>query len=258
MSREMLAGQTVIVTGAASGVGAATARRVAAEGATAVLVDLDADQLDVVAASIDDIGGRSFVVFADIAQDRSCRSVVDAAISQTGRIDGLVNNAGIPGSFGSLADGTEDGFDRMVDVNLKGAWLLFRAARDALVASRGSVVNTLSYASGRANTDLGFYGMTKAGLRSLTQTAAIELARTGVRVNAVAPGPIDTPMIRKLESRLSPDDERAGRHKISRGVPMGRYGQPEEIAAAIVFLLGPDASFITGTVLAVDGGMAAA
>ena len=258
MNREMLAGQTVIVTGAASGVGAATARRVAADGAAAVLVDLHVDQLDVVATSIADSGGRSYVVVGDVAQDRSCREVVETAISWTGRVDGLVNNAGIPGTFGALSDATEDGFDRMVDVNLRGAWLLFRAARDALVSTRGSVVNTLSYASGRASTDLGFYGMTKAGLRSLTQTAAIEMARLGVRVNAVAPGPVDTPMIRKLESRLSPEDERAGRDKITRGVPMGRYGQPEEIAAAIAFLLGPDASFITGAVLAVDGGMAAA
>lgn len=257
VSRLILEGRTVIVTGAASGVGAATARRASAEGATVVLVDLNGGQLDAVGAGIAEGGGVFSKVIADVSDDGACRDVVDTAIGLTGRLDGLVNNAGIPGSFGALSVGTEDEFDRIVDVNLKGAWLLFRAARDALVLNRGSVVNTLSYAAGRASTDLGFYGMTKAGLRSLTQTTAVELARFGVRVNAVAPGPIDTPMIRKLEARVNPGDNDAGRRKIARGVPMRRYGRPEEIASAIVFLLGPDASFITGTVLAVDGGMAA-
>ena len=253
----MLEGRTVIVTGAASGVGAATARRAAAEGATVVLVDLNGGQLDAVGADIAEGGGVMSKVIADVSDDGACRDIVDTAFGLTGRLDGLVNNAGIPGTFGALSVGTEDEFDRVVNVNLRGAWLLLRAARDALVNSRGSVVNTLSYAAGRASTDLGFYGMTKAGLRSLTQTAAVELARFGVRVNAVAPGPIDTPMIRKLEARVNPGDRDAGRRKIARAVPMRRYGRPEEIASAIVFLLGPDASFITGTVLAVDGGMAA-
>lgn len=254
-----LQGRTIVVTGAASGVGAATSRRIAADGAAVVLVDLNATLVAEVTAEILASGGSAVSVVADVTIADDCASAILAGIDLSGKVDGLVNNAGITGEFGRLDQQVEEDFDRLVDVNLRGAFLMFRAAHPQLVANGGSIVNTLSYAASHASTTLGFYGMTKAGLRSLTQTAAIELAKKGVRVNAVAPGPIDTPMVRKYEERMDRGgNEGAGRKLIADGVPMGRFAQPEEIASVIAFLLGPDASYVTGAVIAVDGGMSAA
>src|SRR5690242_5865639 len=244
-----LKGAAVIVTGGGSGIGAATARQLGRAGAAVVLAGRRAGLLDEVAAGITSAGGEALCVPADLADPDSPRRITDACLARYGRLDGLVNNAAVVRHM-PLGQWDTGSFDEHVVTNIRAPFFLIRAALPALRESPvRSVVNVSSSSGTLRRVGQSVYGMTKSALDYLTQTLAGELAPLGVRVNGIAPGPIDTP----IHATWADDLEEAYRW-LSGQVPLGRIGAPEEVALWITLLLSPAAAFMTGAVIPLDGG----
>ncbi len=244
-----LDGAAVIVTGGGSGIGAATARQLAFAGAAVVLAGRRASLLEEVADGITAGGGRALCVPADLADPDSPRRITDACLDRYGRLDGLVNNAAVI-QHQPLGEWDTGGFDEHVAVNVRAPFFLIQAALPALRESPvRSVVNVSSSSGTLRRTGQSVYGMTKLALDYLTQTLAGELAPLGVRVNAISPGPIDTPI-----HATWADDLAEAYRWLGSQVPLGRIGAPEEVALWITLLLSPVASFMTGAVIPLDGG----
>jgi meso-butanediol dehydrogenase / (S,S)-butanediol dehydrogenase / diacetyl reductase len=244
-----LRGAVVIVTGGGSGIGAATARQLGAVGARVVLVGRREALLKVVADQIAEGGGDAQCVVADLADPASPQRIVDACLDHYHRIDGLVNNAAVVRHM-PLRDWDTGRFDEHVATNVRAPFFLIQAALPALLDSPvRSVVNISSSSGTLRRVGQSVYGMTKSALDYLTQTLAGELAPLGVRVNSIAPGPIDTP----IHATWAEDLAEAYRWLGSQ-VPLGRIGAPDEVAVWITLLLSPLASFMTGAVIPLDGG----
>ena len=246
-------GKVAVVTGGASGIGRATAEALAAEGARVGIADVDEAGGEAVAARIREAGGEAFYRRTDVTSLADLEAVVGHAAAVHGRLDVLVNNAAVAigGSAGEMA---EEDWARVVDVNLSGVWRGMRAAIPRMAdQGGGSIVNLSSVQAHVGFVGWAAYAASKGGIDALTRQAAVEYAPAGIRVNAVIPGTIATEMNERI-MRDSPDPAAvmAGWTTMH---PMGRIGQPEEVAAAIVFLASDDASFITGELLRVDGGM---
>ena len=247
-----LQGRTAIVTGASRGIGRAIAELLAAEGASVALVSRSADALAEVADGIRSRGGAALAVAADVTAPEAAEQIAEATMAEFGAVAVLVNNAGGNTFMAPIADLRPSGWDKALALNLGSAIRLIQATLPALVATgHGSIVNVSSVTALRASPLLGAYGAAKAALVSATQTLAIELGTQPVRVNALVPGWIATDLTEFLRHDDGLEDSVLGR------VPMGRWGRPEEIAQAALFLAGDRSSFMTGQSLVVDGGLSA-
>ncbi len=249
-----LTGRVALVTGAGRGIGAATAKRLAEEGARITLADLDLEGCQRVAEEIAALGSAAVAVRCDVAKNDDAQQAVATAIEQFGQLDILVNNAGILRD-NLLFKMSEDDWDAVLDVHLKGAFLCSRAAQKHMVERKyGRIVN-LSSTSALGNRGQVNYSAAKAGMQGFTRTLAIELGQFGITANAVAPGFIDTDMTRATAQRmgLTPEQFQQGMAQL---IPLRRVGQPSEVASVIAFLASEDASYVSGQVIYVAGGPA--
>jgi NAD(P)-dependent dehydrogenase (short-subunit alcohol dehydrogenase family) len=239
-----LRGRVALITGAASGIGKAIAQALAGEGAQVVVADVNEPAGRAAAAQLVDQGGRARFVGCDVIDEASVEAAVGSVLEIEGRLDIMVNNAGIITPPASLIESSAADWDRHFAVNLRGVFFGVKHAARAMLQSGGCIINMASVAGMGAAPKLGPYGATKAAVIQLTQTAALELARQHIRVNAICPGWTDTPLLDGLE-----------RSKLERQIPLGRLGQAEEIAGLVVYLASDAATFITGSALRIDGGI---
>lgn len=245
---ERFADKAVLITGAASGIGRATAERLAAEGAGLTLSDVNADGLAETAESCRAVGSKVLSVVANVADEAAVGDLVHSAVAEHGRLDAAVNVAGIL-QFEDLRRTKLDDWNRIIAVNLTGTFLVCREVMDHLIASGGNIVNTASTASLAGHPWTVSYSASKGGVYALTQTLAVEFGRMGVRCNSVAPGSILTPI--QNEFRLP---EGADPKLVYRIMALDEQRGPETVAAAIAFLASDDAVHVNGTCLKVDGG----
>jgi NAD(P)-dependent dehydrogenase (short-subunit alcohol dehydrogenase family) len=241
-----LSGQTAIVTGAATGIGEAIARRLAAAGAIIAVVDLDLDAATKVA---DSLGNRSFALRADVSLAGEVQEAVDATLERAGRIDILVNNAGIAGAAAPIWEQTDDDWQRNIAINLTGVFNFCRAVTPHMRSRRyGRIVNIASIAGKEGNPRMVPYSATKAGVIGLTKSLGKELATDGICVNAVSPAVVQTRILDQLTAEQVA--------YMTEKIPMRRTGQPSEIAAVVHFLASPDCSFVTAQCYDASGGRA--
>jgi len=251
-------GKVALITGAGNGIGRAAAVAFAARGAKVVSVDQDRAAAERTAASIAQQGGAALAVTADVTKAGDVEAYVKATLDAYGRIDCFFNNAGIEGKVAPTAEYDEAVFDQVINVNVKGVFLGLRHVLPVLLAQRaGAVVNTASVAGLVATPGMPAYVASKHAVLGLTKAAAGEVARSGVRVNAVCPGPIDTRMIHSLESQLNPGNPASVADRYRSSLPLGRYGTAEEVANVVLFLCSDLAGDITGAQYVVDGGRTA-
>ena len=247
-----LQGQVAFITGAASGIGRASARRLAREGARLYLTDIDGAGLDRIVAELSAGGAEVAGEVLDVARASACRDAVARAVARFSRLDVLCNIAGVL-KTGHLADITAMDWQRLVDVNLSGVFYLCQAAMPHLERSGGNIINMASSAGLVGQAYNAAYCATKGGVVMMTKALAMEFAGRGVRVNALCPGAIKTPMARAFSKPAGGDASLLKRM----APPTGQPGEPEQVAAAVAFLAGPSARYITGAALPVDGGQVA-
>lgn len=247
-SRERVA----LVTGASSGIGRAAARAFSRDGYITILADLDEDEGRKAAAECEVEGSPCRFIRCDVSDEESVERLISDIASRFGRLDAAFNNAGIEGELGPTADCSTSNFDNVIAVNLRGTFLCLREELRRMVeqGQGGAIVNCASVAGLIGFAGIPAYTASKHGVVGLTRNAALEYAQRNIRVNAVCPGPIETPMLDRLMTGVP-------REAILEGEPVGRLGQPEEIAAAVIWLCSPAASLLTGQAIAVDGGWTA-
>jgi meso-butanediol dehydrogenase/(S,S)-butanediol dehydrogenase/diacetyl reductase len=245
-------GKVILVTGAGSGIGRATAQRFASEGGRVVCADVNmAGVEETVSAIRGGAGGDARAVRCDVTDPSAITSLVEGAVSAFGKLDVAVNVAGI-GGFQRTTDVTLEQWNRMIAINLTGPFLVCQAALPHVLRTQGSIINVASVAGLKSHPYSAAYCASKGGVVQLTRALAVEYGRKGIRINCVCPGGVETPMIQQF--RL-PDG--VNEQALAKIMPLGRFGQPPEVAGTIAFLASDDATYINGAALVVDGGMIA-
>ncbi len=248
-----LDGKVAMITGAAGGIGRAAARLFAAEGARLTLADLDRSGLEALA---DELGHeRVEVAVADMAEGAAVKDCVARSLERFGGLEAALLNAGIEGRVAPLVEQSDEDFERVMAVNVRGVWLGLKHIMPAMEAKGGSIVVTSSTAGIRALAGLGPYTCSKHAVIGLMRTAAVEGAARGIRVNAVNPAPTETAMIARLEQGYGAGEAEV--QPLAAAIPLGRYGRPEEVARVMLFLASAESSYCTGGVYMVDGGVSA-
>jgi 3-oxoacyl-[acyl-carrier protein] reductase len=245
-----LANKVALITGAGSGMGRAAALLFAREGAKIAAIDVNQASAEDTVKQIKQAGGNAFAVRADVSKSEDAKAMVEATVSRLGVPNVLYNNAGIEGEGGFLAQLSEEGFDRVIAINLRGVWLGMKYTLPHMVKNGGgSIINTASIAGMVAVKGAAAYCAAKAGVIALTRVAAMEYGRYHVRVNAICPGAIDTPMVARISGEGGMSQQATARISV-----LGRIGKPEEIAQTALFLASDESSFATGAPFVIDGG----
>ena len=248
-------GQVAVVTGAGGGIGRAVALALSDVGAKVLLVDLVQDAGLETQAQIQRTGHEAVFVKADVSDPEQVQHYVNSAMQIWGRIDVFMNNAAWQGEIHSLIDYPVDAFDKVMNINVRGVFLGMKYVLPVMLAQgRGAVVNTASLGSYLATRKLGPYTASKHAVMGLTKTAALEVARKGIRVNAVCPGPVDTEMLRDIEASQASGSAEQLRAQRTASIPDGRYAQPSEVANLMVYLASDLSSHITGQGIQINGG----
>lgn len=248
-------GKVVVITGAAGGIGKATAKKLAEQGAKLALVDLNLEAVEQVITELGLDDSRAIALKANVANEEEVKAYVDATVEKFGQIDGFFNNAGVEGITANVEDYPTDTFDFVMSVNVKGAFLGLKYVVPVMKKQRsGSIVNTASGAGLIGSPGFVGYNSSKHAVIGMTKVVALETASYGIRVNAVAPGVINTRMMRQIEKNTVPEDAEGAREAFGKAVPMGRYGEAEEVANVVLFLLSDDASYVSQSIYTVDGG----
>ncbi|HCU89585.1 MAG TPA: short chain dehydrogenase [Gammaproteobacteria bacterium] len=250
----LLEGKTIIITGGSTGIGRATSVRCAEAGAAVVIADINKKEAQTTCDLIKTAGGNVMFVETDVTDAAAVDAMIEATIDTHGTLDGAFNNAGIEGVTTNILKMSEAEFDRTVRINLKGVWLCVKREIEQFVSqgSGGTIINTASVAGLVGARGGSAYCAAKHGVVGLTKSVALEYARKKIRVNAVCPGVIDTPMVDRLMA-----DTGLERSSFEAQEPMARFGEPQEIAEAVVWLLSESSSFVTGVAMPVDGGYTA-
>lgn len=250
--------KVVLITGGAGGIGQASAQLFLDNGAKVALVDINKEALDNAKKSLNGESNRILVVQADVTNEEDVKNYVKQTVDTYGKIDVFFNNAGINGPFAQIKELEKEKFEQILNINITGVFLgLKYVIKQMEVQGYGSIINTASNAAYIGSAGMVGYIASKHAVAGITKTAALEVAASGIRVNAVAPAAIDTQMLADIQNNINPGEPEASGEALKQGIPAGRFGAPSEVAQVVLFLASDQASFVNGSLYNVDGGMQA-
>ncbi len=256
LSRFTLKGKVAIVTGGGRGIGKGIAQGLAQAGATVAITSRKIDDLEATAKEIKAFGGEAMVVQSHLGKIEEIKKMVDTVMGKYGKVDILVNNAGASPAMGSVLESDERLWDTIMNLNLKGLYFTSQVVANIMAKQkRGKIVNIASIDGFKPEPGVSVYSISKAGVRMITKAFAAELARFNIQVNAIAPGPISTKMFDSHWYNLSPEEIKKEKEKLGKYVPLGRIGEPEDIAGAAVYFASDASNYTTGTEVVIDGGV---